>query len=242
MKSVQMAEHDRNAISTIMGVVENSTSTGVRIEGVWYTLPRDLAAPPPDRGARVELTVAGRHFVRGLRTLEPAPAPAEADRALVRASVLRSAARFAGTHTEPPRSTDTLELAAAFEAWVYRPVIREQDDGHAEFAPDRERRVKRESALSSVVEFLANKPDARPEHILVLAAAWERWLARAHEENTVCESCGQALDEAVFPNGTSWSVAELAAYGRERHGRALCQACFTASQQALTPGSEASAD
>ena len=184
--SLSVAEDDKNTISTITGVVENSTSTGVRIEGVWYTLPRDLDAPPPDRGARVELTVTGRHFVRGLRTLEPAPPPAEADRALVRASVLRSAARFAGTHAEPPRSTDTLQLAAAFEAWVYRPVIRDQDDQHAAFSPDRERRVKRESALSSVVEFLANKPEARPEHILVLAEAWERWLSRPGEGGAGC--------------------------------------------------------
>jgi hypothetical protein len=41
--------------------------------------------------------------------------------------------------------------------------------------------VRRESALASVVEFLANKPEARPEHILVLAEAWERWLSRPRD-------------------------------------------------------------
>ena len=200
-----MAENGktRASTSTITGVVENSTATGVRIEGVWYTLPRDLDAPPPDRGARVELTVSDRHFVRGLRTLEPAPEPAEADRAVVRASVLRSAARFAGTHAQPPRSVDTLDLAASFEAWVYRPMVKEQDAGRIEIPPDRERRLKRESALSSVVEFLANKPEARPEHVLVLAEAWERWLGRPRDEDAVGDSAGQMPAEGALADGMS---------------------------------------
>jgi hypothetical protein len=167
--------------TTISGVVEQSTATGVRIEGIWYNLPRDSETRPPDRGARVELRVTGQRFVTGLKTLEPPPEPGEADRPIVRASVLRSAARFAGTHAAPKRSTETLDLAAAFEAWVYRPMADEQDGEPTERAPDRERRVRRESALASVVEFLANKPEARPEHILVLAEAWERWLSRPRD-------------------------------------------------------------
>jgi len=166
--------------STISGTVEQSTATGVRIEGVWYNLPRDRETRPPDRGARVELRVTSRHFVTGLRILAPPPAPGEVDRPLVRASVLRSAARFAGTHDEPKRSTEALDLAASFEAWVYRPMLPDEPDAEpaAPRPPDRERRVRRESALASVVEFLANKPEARAEHILVLAEAWERWLSR----------------------------------------------------------------
>ena len=198
-----MAESEKHTTSVITGVVENSTATGVRIEGVWYTLPRDLDVRPPDRGARVELTVTERHFVRALRTLEAAPDPAEADRAIVRASVLRSAARFAGSHAQPPRSVDTLDLAASFEAWVYRPGVQEQDAVRTEIPPDRERRLKRESALSSVVEFLANKPEARPEHILVLAEAWERWLGRPRDEHAVGDNNGEALAESVFADGTS---------------------------------------
>jgi hypothetical protein len=46
--------------------------------------------------------------------------------------------------------------------------------------------MRRESALASVVEFLANKPEARPEHTLVLAEAWEHWLSRPVEDGAVC--------------------------------------------------------
>ncbi len=219
-------------------MVESSTSTGVRIEGAWYTLPRDLEARPPDRGARVELTITERHFVRSLRTLEPAPEPAEADRGAVRASVLRSAAHFAGTHGQPHRSVDTLDLAVSFEAWVYRPAFK-QDDTQTEIPPDRERRLQRESAISSVVEFLANKPDAQSENVLVVAEAWERWLGRPRDEDPLCENCGQALTEAVFTDGTSWTVTQLASYARERHARTLCQACFTsADDQTRTPDTQ----
>ena len=167
--------------STISGIVEQSTTTGVRIEGVWYSLPRDPETRPPDRGARVELRVTSRHFVTGLKILAPPPEPGEVDRPVVRASVLRSAARFAGTHAAPKRSTEALALAASFEAWVYRPLVDEHDGEPTGRAPDRERRMRRESALASVVEFLANKPEARPEHILVLAEAWERWLSRPRD-------------------------------------------------------------
>jgi hypothetical protein len=170
--------------STISGVVEQSTATGVRIEGVWYSLPRDPETRPPDRGARVELRVTSRRFVTGLKILAPPPEPGEADRPVVRSSVLRSAARFAGTHAAPKRSTEALDLAASFETWVYRPMVSDEPDAEPAdpHPPDRERRVRRESALASVVEFLANKPAAQPAHILVLAEAWERWLSRPAED------------------------------------------------------------
>ena len=177
-----MGASDDGGIGRIIGVVEHSTPTGVRIEGIWYTLPRDLDARPPDRGARVELSVRNQRFVTGLRILVPPPAPADIDRPVVRASVLRSAARFAGSHAQPSRSVDTLDLAETFEAWVYRPMVEQLEDDQSERPPDRERRLRRESALASV-EFLANKPEARPEHVLVLAEAWERWLGRSQEDD-----------------------------------------------------------
>lgn len=222
---VGSTQNDR-AAKAVEGVVENSTSTGVRIEGIWYTLPRDLDARPPDRGARVELKVTSRHFVTALKIVAPAPEPTEADRPIVRASVLRSAAEFAGTHTEPLRSRETLELAEAFETWVYRTIDGDGTGEATEMPSDRERRRQRQTALSSVVAFLANKPEARPEHILVVAEDWERWLDRPGQKAVFCRDCGQPLAEAAFADGTSWPVAQLAQYGRERHERVLCQQCF----------------
>jgi hypothetical protein len=67
-------------------------------------------------------------------------------------------------------------------------MVEQQEGERHEQPPDRERRLRRESALASVVEFLMNKPEARPEHVLVLAEVWERWLGRSQEDDRSAES------------------------------------------------------
>jgi len=44
----------------------------------------------------------------------------------------------------------------------------------------------------------------------------------AESEKLVCEECGQELVETRFRDGTVWSPAQLAGYGRRKHGRVLC--------------------
>jgi hypothetical protein len=48
----------------------------------------------------------------------------------------------------------------------------------------------------------------------------------------VCEECGQALGETRFKDGSVWDAAQLAAYGRRRHGRVLCFEHYRAANAA----------
>jgi hypothetical protein len=43
-----------------------------------------------------------------------------------------------------------------------------------------------------------------------------------HGEQIACEVCGDELEETRFRDGTVWSPADLAGYGRRKHGRTLC--------------------
>jgi hypothetical protein len=165
--------------TVLTGVVESSTPTGVRIEGLWYSFPRDLDARPPDRGARVELRVNARRFVTAMKVIELAPSPAEVDRSIVRASVLKAAAHFCASRIEPAlRSRQVLQVAQAWEAWVYRPAFVQQDDASVSVEPDRDERIKRQVALSGAAEFLAARPQATAEDVLTIANDWLGWLNR----------------------------------------------------------------
>ncbi len=168
-------------ITVLTGVVESSTPTGVRIEGLWYSFPRDLGARPPDRGARVELRVNARRFVQGLRVIEPAPTPAEADRPIVRASVLKAAAHFCARRSDPGvRSRHVLQVAEAWEAWVYRPAMVNRDDDSVSVEPDKDERIKRQVAVSAAAEFLATRSEATAQNVLIIADDWCGWLNRTH--------------------------------------------------------------
>jgi hypothetical protein len=165
--------------AVLTGVVESSTPTGVRIEGLWYSFPRDLDVRPPDRGARVELRVNARRFVTAMTVIAPAPSPAEVDRSIVRASVLKAAAHFCASRTDPAlRSRQVLQVAEAWEAWVYRPALVQRDDASVAVAPDREERIKRQVALSDAAEFLATRPRATADDVLTIADDWLAWLSR----------------------------------------------------------------
>jgi hypothetical protein len=41
-------------------------------------------------------------------------------------------------------------------------------------------------------------------------------------ERLACETCGAELRETRFKDGTIWDPAQLAGYGRRKHGRVLC--------------------
>jgi hypothetical protein len=170
--------------TVLTGVVESSTPTGVRIEGLWYSFPRDLDMRPPDRGARVELHVNARRFVTAMKVIAPAPAPTEVDRSIVRASVLKAAAHFCASRTEPAlRSRHVLQVAEAWEAWVYRPALVQRDEASVSVEPDRDERIKRQVALSSAAEFLATRPQATTEDVLTIADDWLAWLNRPIADN-----------------------------------------------------------
>jgi hypothetical protein len=195
----------------LTGVVESSTPTGVRIEGRWYSLPRDLDVRPPDRGARVELRVNARRFVTAMKVVEPAPSPAEVDRAIVRASVVKAAAHFCASRTEPAlRSRQVLQVAEAWEAWVYRPALIERDDPSVRVGPDREERIKRQVALSGAAEFLATRPRATVDDVLTIADDWLGWLNRPIADTSQAED--KSASSVIAEASADTDVAETVAF------------------------------
>jgi hypothetical protein len=48
----------------------------------------------------------------------------------------------------------------------------------------------------------------------------------------VCEDCGAELKETRFKDGTVWGPAQLAGYGRRKHGKVLCMDHYRAANDA----------
>jgi hypothetical protein len=212
--SVAMTGPTPSSETTVLtGVVESSNPTGVRIEGLWYSFPRDLDLRPPDRGARLELRVNARRFVTAMKVIEPAPSPAEVDRSIVRASVLKAAAHFCASRTDLAlRSRQVLQVAEAWEAWVYRPAVVQQDDASVNVEPDRDERIKRQVALSSAAEFLAMRPRATVDDVLTIADDWLGWLNRPITDTSQAED--QSTSSVIAEASADTDVAETVAFKR----------------------------
>lgn len=58
-------------------------------------------------------------------------------------------------------------------------------------------------------------------------------------DTPTCEQCGEELKETRFKDGTSWTPAQLAAYGRRKHGRALCMAHYREANDARRRAAQA---
>lgn len=56
--------------------------------------------------------------------------------------------------------------------------------------------------------------------------------ARLEAAAIACEDCGGPLRETRFKDGSVWDPAQLAGYGRRKHGRALCRECYRAANEA----------
>jgi hypothetical protein len=48
-----------------------------------------------------------------------------------------------------------------------------------------------------------------------------------------CVDCGEPLKETKFKDGAVWSPAQLAAYGRRKHGRVLCMTHYREANEAV---------
>jgi hypothetical protein len=51
-------------------------------------------------------------------------------------------------------------------------------------------------------------------------------------DTLVCAQCGEELKETRFRDGTLWSPAQLAGYGRRKHGRVLCMTHYREANEA----------
>jgi hypothetical protein len=54
-----------------------------------------------------------------------------------------------------------------------------------------------------------------------------------------CEECGEALRETQFKDGTRWLPAQLAVFGRRKHGKILCMRDYREFNQAKRRAEEA---
>lgn len=61
-------------------------------------------------------------------------------------------------------------------------------------------------------------------------------------EQIACEMCGEELKETRFRDGTIWTPAQLAGYGRRKHGRALCMQHYREANDARKRAEAASED
>lgn len=48
----------------------------------------------------------------------------------------------------------------------------------------------------------------------------------------LCVDCAQPLEEITFKDGKTWTIADLARYGRAKWGRVLCMNCYKAAKNA----------
>jgi len=58
-------------------------------------------------------------------------------------------------------------------------------------------------------------------------------------EPLACADCGAELKETRFRDGTVWPPAQLAGYGRRKHGRVLCMDHYRAANDAPRRGAYA---
>lgn len=54
-----------------------------------------------------------------------------------------------------------------------------------------------------------------------------------------CEECGESLTETTFKDGTAWAPAQLAVFGRRKHGRILCMSHYRDANAAKRRAEEA---
>jgi hypothetical protein len=110
------------------GTVTATNATGVNVDGQWFTVSKFRPMELPPVGARVNLEVDPKGFIRSLQTV-PTPAVAtdatgrRATGSNSRLAVLKAAAAF-GASRPDLKSSDVLRIADAWLAWVER----ERDD------------------------------------------------------------------------------------------------------------------
>ncbi len=86
--------------------------------------------------------------------------------------------------------------------------------------------LKKCASLIGVGLYLSRKETQTP------AAVPSQTRPVASTETPVCDECGTELRETRFKDGTVWGPAQLAAYGRRKHGRVLCMDHYRAANEA----------
>lgn len=58
-------------------------------------------------------------------------------------------------------------------------------------------------------------------------------------DNPICEACGEPLTDTRFKDGTTWAAAQLAIFGRRKHGQILCMTHYREANQAKRSAEDA---
>lgn len=87
--------------------------------------------------------------------------------------------------------------------------------------------LKKCASLIGVGLYLSRKEPPEPRAIQALDRAYE-----ASDQRETCADCGGELRETRFKDGTFWPPAQLASYGRRKHGKALCMEHYRAANEA----------
>jgi hypothetical protein len=127
--------------STVSGIVRSVNEKGLKLEGhdEWFNVSKfAVGVVLPERGQHVTLTLDKAGFIRAVapadgsaplpvRGASDAPAaPSTKDRTITRLAVLKAAAEYAASKPQSC-SGDVLKIAAAWESWVLRDDVIEDD-------------------------------------------------------------------------------------------------------------------
>ena len=92
--------------------------------------------------------------------------------------------------------------------------------------------LKKCASLLGVGLYLSKKET--PAETPVGAGSTNNDAAAASKSDSVsCVDCGEELKETRFKDGTVWAPAQLAAYGRRKHGRVLCMTHYREANDAV---------
>jgi hypothetical protein len=74
--------HNGRSVDTVEGIVEQVTSTGLKLNGIWFSVSKFAPVELPAVGARVRLQADDKRFLKSIEILEPVrggePQPARA--------------------------------------------------------------------------------------------------------------------------------------------------------------------
>jgi hypothetical protein len=116
-----MTANPRQPLELVEGLVEQTNSNGVRINGTWFSRSQYKPIDLPGVGARVCLRVDAKRFISSVEVLEHGAATASLSRneTITRLAVLKAAAQF-GARRPDCKSSDVLVLAEKWLEWVER--------------------------------------------------------------------------------------------------------------------------
>ena len=92
--------------------------------------------------------------------------------------------------------------------------------------------LKKCASLIGVGLYLSKKEQPAASGPVAVAATPARANAAAASDTFACEECGAPLKETRFKDGTTWGPAQLAGYGRRKHGKVLCMDHYRAANEA----------